>query len=266
VRGEASSSESPRYDKPIRRKGRDSGLYRRRRIGFGVGVVFLCIVVVAAVLAITAGGSSAQVATTGVQVGPSASATVTADRGTHPAFARLRDRNLLLPVNAEAATIIAYQPIADSQAIQFSPVGEQANSNRLVRFFRGIFSGEPSVRYFLLPGDGSGSTGSILVGAAVGSPITAPVSGTVTAVKQYSLFGKYDDVQVDIRPEEMSGVTFTMLLVADPVVSMGEVVTAGKTAIGKVRECPDELGKQLSAYTHDCGSHVIIQATEEPIS
>ena len=71
---------------------------------------------------------------------------------------------------------------------------------------------------------------------------------------------------MDIRPEEMSGITFSLLFVDDPVVSIGEVVTAGKTAIGKVRVCPEELGKQLSVYTHDGGSHVFMQATEEPIS
>jgi hypothetical protein len=145
-------------------------------------------------------------------------------------------------------------------------MGEQANSNKLVRFFRGIFSGEPSVHYFLLPGDGGGATGAILVGAPAGSSVTAPISGTVTAVKQYKLYGKYDDVQVDIRPDEMSGITFSMLFVDDPVVTIGEVVTAGKTWIGKVRECPEELGKQLSVYTHDTGSHLFMMATEEPIS
>jgi hypothetical protein len=169
-------------------------------------------------------------------------------------------------VAASDVTIIAYQPVSDDRVVQFSPIGDQANSNGLVRFFRGIFSGKPSVRYYLLSGEGKGATGSILVGAAPGCPVTAPVSGTVTAVKQYKLYGKYDDVQVNIRPEEMSGITISMLFIDEPVVSIGEVVTAGKTQIGKVRECPDELGKQLGTYTHDSGSHVFMQATEEPIS
>jgi hypothetical protein len=64
----------------------------------------------------------------------------------------------------------------------------------------------------------------------------------------------------------MSGITITMLFIQDPVVSIGEVVTAGKTALGKVRACPEDLGKQLAAYTHDSGSHVFMQATEELIN
>ena len=34
----------------------------------------------------------------------------------------------------------------------------------------------------------------------------------------------------------------------------------------QVRECPEELGKSLAQYTHDSGSHVHLQVTEEPIS
>ena len=268
MREGVSSSEVLRPDSLVRRKRRQETLYRRRRIRLAAGFGVLCLVIAGIVIAVTAGGSTAQVSAQGFLVNsdPSPSAAVSATGENRPAFARLGDRNLLLPVAARDVTIIAYQPVSDDRVVQFSPIGDRANTNALVGFFRGIFAGEPSVRYYLLPGEGTGPAGSILVGAAPGCPITAPVSGTVTAVKHYRLYGKYDDVQVDIRPEEMSGITISMLFVDEPVVSIGEVVTAGKTQLGKVRECPEELGKQLGIYTHDSGSHVFMQATEEPIS
>ncbi len=264
----ASSSEVVRREGTVRRKRRQESVYRRRRIRFAAGFAVLCLVIAGVIIAVTAGGSTEQVSAQSLLAtgDSSSSAAVTADPEGHPAFARIGDRNLLLPVRAKDATIIAYQPVADSQSVQFSPIGERVNSNAVVRFFRNIFSGQPAIRYYQLPGDGTGPTGAILVGAAVGCPVAAPISGTVTAVKHYKLYGKYDDVQVDIRPEEMSGVTFSILFIEDPAISIGEVVTAGKTAIGKVRACPAELGKQLSVYTHDDGSHVFMQATEEPIS
>jgi hypothetical protein len=55
-----------------------------------------------------------------------------------------------------------------------------------------------------------------------------------------------------------------MLLVDAPAVVIGQTVVAGKTQIGKVREAPAELAARLSAYTHDSGSHVHIQVTQEP--
>jgi len=57
------------------------------------------------------------------------------------------------------------------------------------------------------------------------------------------LYGKYPDVQIDIRPEKTSGVTVSLLFIADPVVSIGDMVQAGKTQLGKVRECPKELAR-----------------------
>ena len=265
---EVSSAKVMREDELVRRKRRNETLFRRRRIRFAVGFAVVCLVIAGVIIVVTAGGSTAQVGSQGLWASrdPSPSAPVAADPASYAAFARLGDRNLLLPVAAGDVTIIAYQPVSDSGAVQFSPMGDRSNSNALVRFFRGIFAGEPSIRYYLLPGEGNGATGSILVGAVAGCPVRAPLSGTVTAVKQYKLYGKYDDVQVDIRPDEMSDITFSLLFIEDPVVSIGEVVTAGKTALGKVRECPVELGKQLSVFTHDSGSHVFMQATEEPIS
>jgi hypothetical protein len=233
-----------------------------------LGFAALCLVIAGILIAISAGGDTTQVDAQTLLVGDARSQTapVAATGEEHPAFARLGDRNLLLPVAAGDATIIAYQPVSDERAVALSPIGDQANSNALVRFFRGIFSSEPSVRYYLFPGEGGQITSSVMVGALAGSAVTSPVSGTVTAVKSYKLYGKYDDVRIDISLEEMSGTTISLLFVSDPVISIGEVVTAGKTQLGKVRECPAELGATLAEYTHDSGSHVYLQVTEEPIT
>jgi len=259
--------EAWRQEELLRRKRRLTALYRRRRIRFALGFAALCLVVAGALIAISAGGSTAQVSSQNLLVSgnPSPSAPVAATGEGRPAFARLDDRNLLLPVAAQDATIIAYQPVSDERAVALSPIGDQANTNSVVRFFRSIFAGEPSVRYYLLDGKGGAQTSSVLIGAQPGSPVTSPVSGLVTGVKEYKLYGKYDDVQIDIRPEELSGTTISLLFISDPVVSIGEVVTAGKTQLGKVRESPPELGASLAQYTHDSGSHVYLQVTEEPI-
>lgn len=268
MREGVTAPETWRQEELLRRKRRLTTLYRRRRIRFALGFAALCLAVAGILIATSAGGSTAQVSTQNLLVSgtPSRSAAVVATGEGRPAFARLGDRNLLLPVAAQDATIIAYQRVSDERAVALSPIGDQANANSVVRFFRSIFSGEPSVRYYLLDGQGGAPTSSVLVGALPGSPVTAPVSGIVTGVKEYKLYGKYADVQIDIRPEEMSGTTISLLFISDPVVSIGEVVTAGKTQLGKVRECPPELGANLAKYTHDSGSHVYLQATQEPIS
>jgi hypothetical protein len=242
MREEVSREKVMLPDDAYRRRRRNETLYRKRRMRLAVGLAALCLVVAVVVIVAVAGGSTAQVRGNDV-TGVSSSAAV---------------------VCAEDVTIIAYQPVADAQSVEFSPIGEQTNANAVVRFFRGIFSGAPSVRYYLLDGKGNGPTGAALIGAAPGAGVFAPVSGTVIAVKHYKLYGKYDDVQIDIRPEEMSGITISLLFIDQPAVSIGDVVAAGKTPLGSVRECPSELAGQLSVFTHDGGAHVYMQATEEP--
>ena len=227
--------------------------------------VVLCLVVAGILVAVLASGNTKQVDGETASVGATSSKPVAATGEARPAFARLGDRNLLLPVAAGDVTIIAYQPVADDRAVDLSPMGDQANANTVVRFFRGIFSGEPLVRYYLLTGENGAPTSSVLIGAPAGSPVTTPVSGVVTAVKQYKLYGRYDDVQIDIRPEELSSDTVSIMFISDPVVSIGEVVTAGKTRLGKVRECPPDLGAGIAEFTHDSGSHIHMWVTQEPI-
>jgi hypothetical protein len=264
----AYAAQAQRQDEHVRRKRRLATVHRRRRIRLALGFAAVCLVVAGIVIAVTASTATEQVGTqSGLTDGTrSSSAPVAATGAAHPAFARLGDRNLLLPVAASDVTIIAYQAVSDERAVALTPIGDQANANRLVRFFRGIFSSEPSVRYYLLDGTNGEPTTSVLVGARPGSPVTAPISGVVTAVKAYLLYGKYADVQIDIRPEKSSGTTVSLLFVSDPVVSIGEVVTAGKSTLGKVRECPEELGRTLAVYTHDSGSHLHLQVSEEPIN
>jgi murein DD-endopeptidase MepM/ murein hydrolase activator NlpD len=183
----------------------------------------------------------------------------------HPVFARLDDRNLVLPVAAGDATIVAYHSLSDERAYSLSPVGSQVNSGVVSRGLERVFSGEAAVRYYLLKASGrSGAdTAAVDVGAAPGTPITAPISGRVTAVKPYLLYGKYEDVQIDLEAEGLSGVEVSLLFVDEPAVTIGQTVVAGKTQLGKVRAAQGDLGQRLSKHTHDSGSHVHLQVTRD---
>lgn len=252
-----------RQDEILRHKRRRAAIYRRRRLRFTLAFLGVCALIAGIVVIATASGRTEQVGAEAL-MGRSPSAPVAATGQERPAFARMGDRNLLLPVAAGDATIIAYQAVSDDRAMPLTPIGEQANANAVLRFFRDIFSSEPSVRYYAL--DGDAGTTSVMVGAPVGSAVYAPITGVVTTVKEYLLYGKYTDVEIGIRPEKSSGLTVNLLFISDPVVSIGDIVTAGKTRLGKVRECPEELGACLSAYTHEAGAHVHLQVTEEPVN
>jgi len=251
-----------------KRKQSKVKLYRRRRATFVLGLVGACVALTVIVLvALGASQSSSQIAPEQLLAGddqyPTAPVPATSEE--RPAFARFGTRYLLLPVAAADATILAYQPVSDPNAVALTPIGQRVNVNGFVRFFRDLFTGDPSVRYYQLPGDGGEPTTSVLIGAQPGTPVTSPVTGVVTSVETYYLFGKYEDITLAIRPEAKGGTTIVLMFIQDPAVTIGERVEAGKTLLGTVRRCPEEVGQVLATYTHDSGSHVNLQVFEEPI-
>lgn len=241
---------------------------RRHRLRFFTLLALLLLVVGAFSTVALAGHITRQVPNSELLVADASDGTgpvgVTGDA--RPFFARLRGQNLVLPVPSKDATIIAYQPAGDERAIPLDPVGRQVNGSVVSRSIQRVLARKASVQYYVLKGTGRvvAPTGAVDVGAAPGTVITSPVSGEVTGVKKYRLLGKYDDIQIDIRPAKVSGVTVTLLFVAEPAVTIGQEVVAGTTQLGKVRGSLGDLGARLAEYTHDTGSHVHVQVTQDP--
>jgi murein DD-endopeptidase MepM/ murein hydrolase activator NlpD len=100
------------------------------------------------------------------------------------------------------------------------------------------------------------------VGAAPGSPVLAPVEGTVVLVKSYDLYGKHPDVRVHIRPDANTDIDVVLIHVQDPSVKAGDRVVAGVTQLGAVRKLSDKMRMQLTSYTKDDGDHVHIQLND----
>jgi hypothetical protein len=249
-----------------RRRRRRQSLARRRRLRFFTLLALLLLVVGAFSTVALAGRITRQVPSSELLVADSSDGSGPVSGTARPFFARLRGQNLVLPVPSQDATVIAYQPAGDERAIPLDPVGRQINGSVVSRSIQRVLARKTSVQYYVLKGTGRvvAPTGAVDVGAAPGTVITSPVSGEVTGVKKYRLLGKYDDIQIDIRPAKVSGVTVTLLFVAEPAVTIGQEVVAGSTQLGKVRGSLGDLGARLSEYTHDTGSHVHLQVTQDP--
>ncbi len=247
-----------------RQKRRRLIVVRRRRLRFGVALLLGFFAVTAYTVFSMVERSTAQVTGTELLVvdKPATGGPVDAAGPMYPVFARLDTRNLVLPVAAQAATIIAYHPLMDDRAVPLSPVGDQVNGGVLARTLKRVFSEASAVRYYMIEDKerNLSGTGCVDVGAPAGTPIVSPVSGVVTGVTEYSLYGKYPDVQIDIAPDGVGDVTISLLFVDEPNVTIGEVVVEGKTQLGKVRAPQGDLGEGLAEFTRDAGSHVHIQA------
>ena len=109
---------------------------------------------------------------------------------------------MLLPVAQQVTTAVAFHPVDNADTASFSPVGDRLGGGDLGQKLADIFAGGGGMQYYLMAGDGgdqSSSTAGLDVGAVPGSPVVSPVDGKVTAIKKYSILGRYSDVEIDIR-------------------------------------------------------------------
>jgi len=169
------------------------------------------------------------------------------------------DLRIQLPIAQQAVTAIGYHA-AGEDALPLEPVGRQANEGLLARLFHGLFGGGgDGLRYYQLPGGEGPSTGGLDVGAAVGTDVYAPVDGAVVSVRSYVLNGEQHGHRIEIQPSGSPSLVVVLTrLRADPALTVGSPVSAGRTKVGVVLDFSDVERQALAAYTQDAGNHVTL--------
>ena len=239
-----------------RRRGqaRRRNQIRRRRV---VALVVFVTLISAAVWVVYAipGQTPARVPQGAAQ--PTFGRTVQSDEAV--VVASVEGVDVLLPVAQQATTAVAFHPVDNTDAASFAPVGDRLGGGDLGQKLADIFAGGGGVQYYLMDGDGgdqSSSTAGLDVGAVPGSPVVSPIDGKVTAIKKYSILGRHNDVEIDIRLAGDPSLLLVVTHIARPKVEIGEVVQRGTTPLGVVRGFPASLDQALSQYTSDNGDHV----------
>lgn len=100
------------------------------------------------------------------------------------------------------------------------------------------------------------------VGAPAGADVYAPVTGTVVKIKKFSLYGKYDDYEIHIRPDGFPDIDCVMIHVDDLSCEVGDYVIGGATRVAAVRLLSNRINHQLAEYTKDGGDHVHVQLND----
>jgi hypothetical protein len=244
------SPANPRRREQARRRHQ---IRRRRVVAL---VVFVTLILVAIWVAYAMPGQTpAQVPQSAAQ--PTIGSTVRPDQAV--VVARVEGTDVLLPVAQQVTTAVAFHPVDNSGTVAFSPVGDRLGGGSLGQKLADIFAGGGGVKYYLMAGDGgevSSSTAGLDVGAIPGSSVVSPVDGKVTAVKAYSILGRYNDVEIDIRLSNDPSLLLLVSHIARPKVQIGDVVQRGTTTLGSVRGFSASLTQALSQYTSDNGDHV----------
>ncbi|MHB8780869.1 MAG: DUF5719 family protein [Candidatus Geothermincolia bacterium] len=111
---------------------------------------------------------------------------------------------------------------------------------------------------------GTSSTTAVDVGARAGCSVLAPVTGTVELAAAYSLYGKYPDNRVKIRPDSNPQVVVVLLHMEALSVKAGDRVQAGSTVIGTVNNLAQWFQSDIGYhYTQEDGNHVHMQVNAQ---
>jgi murein DD-endopeptidase MepM/ murein hydrolase activator NlpD len=252
------TTEAPGFGVHARRRKREEARAKARRARRTAALVVVACGCLVALL-LTAFGAAERPAVT--ITGPAPAERLLPAGPPRPQIVAMQDSlRIQLPINQSRITAIGYHA-AGTGALPLEPVGTQANAGLAERLFRKIFGSSGSeVRYFMLEGGAGAGTGGLDVGAPVDTDVYAPVDGSVIAVTDHVVNGKSYGVRIDVQPSGNPGFVVTLEnLRADPALTVGSTVSAGRTKVGRIIDLSGVERAGLARYTQDNGQHVHIE-------
>lgn len=198
-----------------------------------------------------------------------------------PVFASFRGEKLRLPIAPTDITVLAFHKSSYSDTYKLKPLvefGSPSEAREAAEAAResdtkirstpegtttadgeGVWIGQ-ALELWRTDGRNGDRFSAVDCGARWDTPVFSPVDGTVMRIHRYHLYGKYPDVEIQIKPDAWSDVDVFILHVTDPSVVEGQRVTAGVTPLAKVRHLSEVVsGLQLRTYTTDGGNHAHVQ-------
>jgi hypothetical protein len=237
------------------RKLDTTGVYWRRRI------LAVCVVLLG-VLALILAASSAQVPGAGEHALP----IDPVNAGPDVVLAEVSGVYISSPIRPEDLTGLGYHPEGENLA-EMTPRGRNLSRSSLLGLFASDSTPEKIQYYLMDPADRRGpQTGALDVGAEAGTPVYAPVTGTVTAIRPDPMLREGASV-VEIkptpnqeRPDDIPDVRVLVSLVREIGDGIGprSPVTAGMTELGSVADSARLLKPQLADHTFEDGNHVTV--------
>lgn len=172
------------------------------------------------------------------------------------ALASVGNLQIVMPVAAGAVTGIGYHA-GTGGALDLKPAGRQANEGLLARLWRRVTGtgGDGPVWYQL----GGPGTGTVVVGAAPGTDVYAPVNGTVIGIGDHVIGGHKVGSRIDIRPTLAPALVLTVNNVRpDPVLSVGSMVERSSSKIGTAVDVAAAERQALAAHARNEGNNVAL--------
>lgn len=147
--------------------------------------------------------------------------------------------SLLVHVPAQEAVLISYHEAAYAEASPIAPLGMlRANENPTRHLSHEDHPDGIEFHVQVSRGRANGPTSAVDVVLPPGVEVRAPVSGTITEVRPYQLYGAHDDVRIELQPDGAADHAVVLIHVQDVVVRPGDRVEIGDVLAGGARTFP----------------------------
>jgi len=157
-----------------------------------------------------------------------------------PAVAVLgRVGGLLLHVPAEEAVLVSYHEAAYPEALPITPLGSLLDNENPTRSLQHEEHADGTGFHVQVSrGRANASTSAVDIVLLPGEEVRAPISGTITDVRPYQLYGAHDDVRLELRPDGAPDHAVVLIHVQDVIVRAGDRVEVGDVLAGSARKFP----------------------------
>jgi hypothetical protein len=189
---------------------------------------------------------------------PTPSGTPTPQRQPTP-LARWGAIELFVP--AGGLVCVCYHEASYHDALPLHPRGRLVRDDNATKFPADAPDTD-GPKYVIMSSRGRSTpaTSAVDVVTRLGEEFRSPVSGVVTKVKAYRLYGKYPDTEVAIRPDADRRYRVVMIHLAHARVWVGERVVGGVTPLGVARLF--SFSSQIDYYVEGHPPHVHVEIVD----
>lgn len=144
-------------------------------------------------------------------------------------FAGVDQVQLSLP--AAEVTRIGYHEASFPNALALAPLGSNTDNQNTTKFTAGEANDGPEYLVLSSRGRPNPATSAVDIVMPEGTPVASVVTGQVSEVEPYLLYGRHQDTKIEIIPDNRPDLRVVLIHVDDVRVQPGDRVEAGRTVL-----------------------------------
>ncbi len=175
-----------------------------------------------------------------------------------PLMAHVGQLQLLLP--SLEVVLVGFHEASFQDAVGLGPIGTLIDNQNTTKFVDDqVGRGETDFHILASRGRYQGATTAVDVVLAPGINVLSPVTGTVTDVRKYQLYGRYEDTRIEIQPDDAPELRIVLIHVRGVDIRTGDRVVGGETILAEEANV-FPFSSQVDRYTEpDRYGHVHIE-------